>query len=115
MKQTIRRWNRELKKYYESQADMTDYKGTILEVGQKVLYAKASKSAPAQLEEAEICNLGDGFVTLKVQRQAWKWNSETKEGHFEPEDSKVRLVSNQGNYDDTPAAKFMQLAVMTQE
>ena len=115
MKQTIRRWDREQKKYYFVEADMTDYKGTILEIGQKVLYAKATKSAPAQLEEAEICNLGDGFVTLLTKRSHWKWNPETKSGHYELEDSKVRLVSNRGNYQDDPEAKFMQLAVMSQE
>ena len=68
MKQTFKAWNRKQQDYVLLEADMTDYKGTILEIGQKVLYARASKSAPEQLEEAEICNLGDGFVVLLTKR-----------------------------------------------
>ena len=54
--------------------DMIDATGTLLEEGQKVWYARASKSAPAQLFQAKITKLTPSSVTLEYSDDYRWWN-----------------------------------------
>lgn len=51
--------------------DMVDAAGVLLEEGQKVWYARASKSAPAQLFRAEIVKLTTKSVCLEYAETHW--------------------------------------------
>lgn len=66
-------WDPEARKNIEEvvELDMVDAAGILLEEGQKVWYARASKSAPAQLFRAEIINLTTGSVYLKYAETHW--------------------------------------------
>jgi hypothetical protein len=75
--------------------DMVDASGVLLEEGQKVWYARASKSAPAQLFRAEIVKLTTSSVCLEYAETHWDARetvetarltsgfSNTKKGNYE--------------------------------
>lgn len=51
--------------------DIVDAAGVVLEEGQKVWYARASKSAPSELFKAEIVKLTPNSVTLEYKETHW--------------------------------------------
>jgi len=82
--------------------NMVDAAGILLEEGQKVWYARASKSAPAQLFQAKIKKLTSSSVSLEyTDRFSWR-----------PEElSKAVLTSGHTNRDEK-TYKFQQIAVI---
>lgn len=68
------KWDPVARKYVGkevSELDMVDASGVLLEEGQKVWYARASKSAPAQLFKAEIVKLTTASVCLEYAETHW--------------------------------------------
>lgn len=82
--------------------DMVDAAGVLLEEGQKVWYARTSKSAPAQLFQAKIKKLTSSSVSLEyTDKSSWR-----------PEElSKAVLTSGHSNCDEK-TYKFQQIAVI---
>lgn len=81
--------------------DMVDVAGILLEEGQKVWYARASKSAPAQLFQAKIKKLTTSSVNLEYTDRSWR-----------PEElSKAVLTSGRTNHDEKTYT-FQQIAVI---
>lgn len=93
----------------EVELDMIDATGTLLEEGQKVWYARASKSAPAQLFQARITKLTPSSVTLEYSDDCRWWNKGC------PESSSARLTSG-FHYDlrneKNRTYQFRQIAVI---
>lgn len=86
----------------DAEFDMIDAAGVLLEEGQKVWYARASKSAPAQLFQAKIKKLTSSSVNLEYTDK-FSWRPE--------ELSKAVLTSGHTNYDEK-TYKFQQIAVI---
>lgn len=82
--------------------DMVDASGVLLEEGQKVWYARASKSAPAQLFQAKIKKLTSSSVSLEYTDK-FSWRPE--------ELSKAVLTSGFTDCDEK-TYKFKQIAVI---
>lgn len=82
--------------------DMVDAAGILLEEGQKVWYARASKSAPAQLFQAKIKKLTSSSVSLEYTDK-FSWRPE--------ELAKAVLTSGHTNRDEK-IYKFQQIAVI---
>lgn len=97
-------WDPETRKNIEEvvELDMVDAAGVLLEEGQKVWYARASKSAPAQLFRAEIVSLTTRSVCLEYAETHWDAR-ETLE--------KSRLTSGFTNIKDG-RYEFRQIAVI---
>lgn len=109
MNKTIRKWDSKNREYIYQEVPMVDSKRTLLEEGQKVLYAKANKSSTSEIEEGKITKLGDGFVILEVVRTFYKWS----EHKTVTEPIKIRLVGARGSWDvENPAARFTQLWIV---
>ena len=82
--------------------DMVDAAGVLLEEGQKIWYARASKSAPAQLFQAKIKKLTTSSVNLEY----------TDDRSWRPEKlSKAVLTSGHTNRDEKTYT-FQQIAVI---
>lgn len=86
----------------DAELDMIDAAGVLLEEGQKVWYARASKSAPAQLFQAKIKKLTSSSVSLEYTDK-FSWRPE--------ELSKAVLTSGFTNSDEK-TYKFKQIAVI---
>lgn len=109
MKKTLTRWTGQ--GYQEFQADMVDVNDVLLEEGQTIIYARASKSAPSHLEKGKILKVGDGFLQVEVLRTGFRRKDGEWKTTTEPE--KVRLCGCRGCYDKEPVAKFTQVYVLT--
>lgn len=98
-------------KYETVEADMVDVNGVLLEEGQTIIYARASKSAPSHLEKGKILKVGDGFLQVEVIRTAYRY----KEGHWKEstEPEKIRLTGCRGCYGDEPIARFSQVYILS--
>lgn len=86
----------------EVELDMVDAAGILLEEGQKVWYARASKSAPAQLFRAEIVKLTTGSVCLKYAETHWDARETVETARLTSGFSNIK----KGNYE------FRQIAVI---
>lgn len=84
--------------------DMVDASGVLLEEGQKVWYARASKSAPAQLFQAEIKKLTTSSVRLEYVDDRFRYPEEL---------SKAVLTSGYTDCNEK-TYKFRQIAVIHQ-
>lgn len=88
--------------------DMVDAAGILLEEGQKVWYARASKSAPSELFQGKIIKLTPNSVTINYSDDTgWWWYKGC------PESALARLTS--GHYDlskEDRVYKFKQIAVI---
>ena len=83
--------------------DMCDVKGTLLEKGQTVWYARHDKSRPSELFQAEITKLTTSSVTIKYEDDTCNWRN--------PTDITVYLISGYPNKNNTEY-RFRQLLVI---
>lgn len=83
--------------------DMCDVKGTLLEKGQTVWYARHDKSRPSELFQAEITNLTTSSVMIKYEDDTCNWR--------DSKDMTARLISGYPNKNNTEY-RFRQLLVI---
>lgn len=91
----------------EVELDITDAAGVVLKEGQKVWYARASKSAPSQLFQAKITKLTISSVTLEYSDDSRWWY----EGC--PDSASARLTSAQSRFNEG-IYSYRQLAVISE-
>lgn len=77
MKAQRKGWDEELRKWVEREFILTDVKGTELEVGQSIWYARHEKSAASEIFDAKITKVEGSFISIEyVDDRSWWRHSE---------------------------------------